>query len=166
MVANFRKDLGMPDLKFFCGELSDGRPEFDGFNLNVIQQVQTYIPNSDYVMATGTILLADGIHWDEPSVLMMGERYADKFLQDVYDISTSVEGTKAIKLSFFIVNSHLKILNSNNDSEIRLYDMLGKSLSQFELKSGESKELSLKKGAYLLSLTRDKFSEIYKVIVP
>jgi len=165
MVANFRKDLGIPDLMFFCGELSDGRPEFDGFNLNVIQAVQSYIPYSDFSMATGTLLLPDGIHWDEPSVLMMGERYADKFLQDVYKITSNVDVKEN---SIPTVNSKegiLSIGNIKSNTVLKLYDMVGKLVKQIQLNANETYEFNISKGIYILSFAEQSSIKSVKIIV-
>jgi hypothetical protein len=66
MVDNFRRELNLPRLLFICGELTDGRPEFDDFNEIVIHDVQNYISDSDYVIADGVTLMPDGIHFDTP----------------------------------------------------------------------------------------------------
>jgi hypothetical protein len=166
MVSNFRKDLGMPDLFFLCGELSDGRPEFDGFNLNVIQGVQSYIPNSDYIMATGTLLLPDGIHWDEPSVFMMGERYADKFYERVYKMTPTINPTQNEVPKIIISKSHVRIENPATDSNFKIYDISGKTLIQVTLKAGESKDLSLLNGMYFLSSTCTDKILMQKIIIP
>lgn len=168
MVANFRKDLGIPDLFFLCGELSDGRSEFDGFNLNVIQGVQSYIPNSDFVMATGTILLPDEIHWDESSVYMMGERYADKFLKSVYKMTPSISPSLNVVPKIIISKSHIKIENITSNSNFKIYDASGKLLMQTTLNTGESKELSLSVGMYFLSSTQNNNNNILtqKIMIP
>lgn len=165
MVTNFRKDVGIPDLFFICGELSDGRPEFDAFNLNVIQAVKSYIPNSDYIMATGTILLSDGIHWDEPSVVMMGERYADKFYQDVYQATSTVDinGNSIPKISTIV--GKLKIENIKSNTTLRLYDMVGKLVKQTQLNADETFELKMSKGFYLLSLMNQENSKTFKISI-
>jgi hypothetical protein len=165
MVSNFRRDLGLPNLMFFCGELSDGRPEFDGFNLNVIQAVQSYIPNSDFSMATGTLLLPDGIHWDEPSVLMMGERYADKFLNDVYKLTPTTTTTFDKRLSIVVTNFGLKITNSRANSNFKVFDLLGKPFFQAEINLGETKEIHINKGIYLFSLNQDGNIITQKIII-
>ena len=165
MVTNFRRDLGIPNLFFICGELSDGRPEFDAFNLNVIQAVQSYIPNSDYIMATGTILLSDGIHWDEPSVLMMGERYADKFLVDVYNVSAT-ENPKSDNLPTITVNNaQLKLDNHKENMNVKLYDFSGKMLIQSDLKSNETKIFTVNKGIYFVVFTQNNKVSTQKLII-
>ena len=165
MVSNFRKDLGLPNLFFICGELSDGRPEFDAFNLNVIQAVQSYIPNSDYIMATGTILLSDGIHWDEPSVLMMGERYADKFTQDIYNNTSNVDIKENSLPIINSANGKLQICNVKYNTSLQLCDMLGKVVKQVMLNVNETVEFEIPKGIYLLSFNDRKNTRMLKMIV-
>ena len=36
------------------------------------------------MVSTGTSLLSDNTHFDEPSVQLMGQRYAEKILEHVY----------------------------------------------------------------------------------
>jgi len=165
MVANFRKDLGMPNLMFFCGELSDGRPEFDGFNLNVIQAVKSYIPNSDFSMATGTILLSDGIHWDEPSVLMMGERYADKVLQDVYNMTSNADLKDNNIPIINSIDGKLRIGNFKSKTVLKLYDVVGKLIKQFQLDANETSEFTIYKGIYVLSFAAQNSIRTVKIIV-
>lgn len=166
MVSNFRKDLGMPDLFFLCGELSDGRPEFDGFNLNVIQGVKSYITNSDFVMATGTLLLPDGIHWDEPSVLMMGERYADKFLETVYQMTPVTSPELNTTPNIVVSDSRLKIENTTAVSTFSLFDISGKLLLHAQLKGGEIKEVPMNKGFYVLSCNQNNMTFTRKILIP
>ena len=79
MVENFRKDLNEPELPFICGELSE-REDFIAFNKEVIQRVKEYIPFSDYIVAKGTSLLDDNIHFNAESSNILGDRYAEKVL--------------------------------------------------------------------------------------
>jgi hypothetical protein len=165
MVENFRKDLGIPDLFFICGELSDGRPEFDAFNLNVIQTLKSYVSNADYIMATGTLLLSDGIHWDAPSVLMMGERYADKFLADVYNNTATNNFIENSTPSITTSNGKLKIENVKCDLSFRVYDIVGKLVKKRDLATNEYFEMSVSKGIYLVSYTQNSNLRTIKVIV-
>jgi hypothetical protein len=161
MVTNFRKDLGLPDLFFICGELSDGRPEFDAFNLNVIQAVKSYIPNSDYIIATGTTLLSDGVHWDEPSVLMMGERYADKFLADVY----SSDGLSVAQNGSFEAISNgrnLTVCSKEAPAKMIVSDLSGRVLTQRTLQIAEKFQFSLLPGCYLVVLKSNQCKRVYK----
>ncbi len=117
-------------------------------------------------MATGTLLLGDGIHWDEPSVLMMGERYADKFLQDVYNVSTVKIATMSESLKVFVSASNLKIDCLLNSVNFSLYDVTGKQVNNSEIKALETKQFDLQKGIYILSVTDNSNTVVQKVIIP
>lgn len=80
MVESFRTDLNEPDLIFICGDLAD-RPEFEAFNNTVVRAVGEYIPNATFISAEGTQLLPDHTHFDTESYILLGERYAKKYLQ-------------------------------------------------------------------------------------
>ena len=83
MVSSLRTDLGCDSLWFIVGELSQ-KDTHQTFNEVVIQQIVSYISYADFVVSTGTSLLSDNTHFDEPSVQLMGQRYAEKILEHVY----------------------------------------------------------------------------------
>lgn len=83
MVSSLRTDLGCDTLWFIAGELSQ-KETHQTFNEVVIQQIASYISYTDFVVSTGTSLLSDNTHFDEPSVQLMGQRYAEKILEHVY----------------------------------------------------------------------------------
>ena len=92
-----RDELGCDTIWFIAGELRQ-RDATTTFNEVVIHNVSTYIPYSDYVVSTGVSMMSDNTHFDEASVQLMGQRYADKILEHVYvqrtkDPSTKYEGT-------------------------------------------------------------------------
>lgn len=84
MVNSFRDEIGMDTLWFITGELYPTNENKAVFNDVVIRHVSDYIPYSDYVVSEGTVLMSDNAHFDEPSVQLMGERYAEKILHHVY----------------------------------------------------------------------------------
>lgn len=79
MVESFRTDLNEPELLFICGDLAD-RSEFERFNQTVVRAVSDYIPNAAFITAEGTQLLPDHTHFDTKSNIVLGERYAEKYL--------------------------------------------------------------------------------------
>lgn len=97
LATNLRADLNNDTLWFIAGELK-WKTENEAFNQQVIQTIADYIPYADYVISEGTTMLSDNTHFDEASVKLMGQRYADKILEHVYvqrtkDPSTKYEGT-------------------------------------------------------------------------
>lgn len=105
LAASLRVDLCNDTLWFIVGELSqkDGREEF---NEVVVQDVASYIPYSDFVTSVGTTLMSDNTHFDEPSVKLMGQRYAEKMLEHVYNAPVS---TNLVMTSLPIVDA-MKVL--------------------------------------------------------
>ncbi len=83
MVNNLRSDLELGDTWFILGELSE-RSDFDRFNEEVVQKVSSYITHADYIGTEGTSLMGDNIHFDAPSVRLLGKRFADKIIEHVY----------------------------------------------------------------------------------
>lgn len=165
MVQNFRTDLNEPNLFFVLGELSE-RPEFDQFTANVVQPVATYISNSDFIVTDGTSLLPDGIHFDEPSAKLLGERYADKLIQHIYSNTTA---TKAIKKNDLPkVTSRNEVLNIQNNNEFVQYkinDLAGRSIAIGNLLPNQTKSVLLKKGIYLISYLQNNNNQTIKQII-
>ncbi|MCX6307515.1 MAG: hypothetical protein NTY32_01355, partial [Bacteroidia bacterium] len=166
MVENFRKELNLPNLPFICGELTDGRPEFDAFNQVVIQDVKSYLPFSDFVYATGVTLLSDGIHFDTPSVKMMGERYADKFLEMVYGMPSAVTKAKSESTIQLIVKENKLQMNALSEPvSTNIYDAQGHKIAHFSLQAGEKRLQSVADGLYLVSANSNSNQYLYKVLV-
>ena len=166
MVQNFRTDLNEPDMFFVCGELAE-RTEFDQFSATVILPVATYITKSDFVVTEGTTLLSDGIHFDEPSVKLLGERYADKLIEHVFGTSTKTsvvnKNTNMPKVS--IEDKSVKIENINSDTLCSIYDVSGKKIKQMALTPNENINFSIAKGIYFLSFASDKNTETLKLLI-
>lgn len=109
MVTSLRTDLGCDSLWFIAGEISP-KDNHQTFNEVVIQQIASYISNADYVTCEGTSLMSDDTHFDEPSVQLMGKRYAEKMLQHVYPASPTPSGLETADNSRN-QNSIIKILD-------------------------------------------------------
>lgn len=85
MVADFRSALGDMSIPFVAGEIAHwAYPESATFNA-MIQSIATFIPNSDWVSAEGLTPLIDekDPHFNAQSMVIMGERYANKVAQMV-----------------------------------------------------------------------------------
>lgn len=164
MVQNFRTDLNEPNLFFILGELSE-RAEFDQFSANVVQPVATYITNSDYIVTDGTNLLPDGIHFDAASNILLGERYAEKIINAVYNTTQSESATEAAFVKVKIVGNNLIIENIHGSTIYNVYDISGKSVYSNSLTDTTSVVLTVEKGIYLISLKNDQWNQQFKVIV-
>ncbi|MFZ4582737.1 MAG: sialate O-acetylesterase, partial [Paludibacter sp.] len=165
MVQNFRTDLNEPDMCFVCGELAE-RSEFDQFSATVVQPVATYISNSDFIVTDGTSLLPDGIHFDEPSAKLLGERYADKILQHVYSNSTATKALKKNDLPL-VKNQRggLTIETENLKSDYRISDISGRTVSLGKLQPNQTTSISLKQGIYTISFLQNNSIQTVKQII-
>ena len=103
MADSLRADLGNDTLWLIVGELKP-KEENVPFNQAVIQVVADYIPYADYVISEGCTLLSDNTHFDEASVKLMGQRYAEKILEHVYPnhqttaLDEVMQASKAVKV--------------------------------------------------------------------
>lgn len=80
VVSDLRTDLGLgEEVPFLAGQIPPGN--YDGHNVYV-DQVPDAIPNSAVISSEGT-RIHDVAHFDAESARIMGERYAEKFLECV-----------------------------------------------------------------------------------
>ena len=163
MVKNFRDALNEPDLFFICGELS-ARTEFNQFSQTVIHPVATYIPNSDYIVAQGTALLSDGIHFDVASNILMGQRYAQKVIEHVYTPTTALNKLPASSvMKIWRENDKLLLKASEDKVNVAIHALSGKPVFKALLHKGQQTEITLPNGFYLMTsgllsgLQTDKF---------
>lgn len=91
LVANFRNDLGLPDLFFVVGEIASWTPDkraaedIKDFN-KLMSHIGDFIPNVTSVSSEGLHPLIDcrDPHFDTSSQIILGERYAKKILEHCY----------------------------------------------------------------------------------
>lgn len=84
LVQRFRTDLNAPAVPFVVGTLGDfivSRNPDAGVINQTLQNVTKNIPDSYCVLATGLKHKGDSTHFDTPSARMLGQRYADVFIQ-------------------------------------------------------------------------------------
>lgn len=78
LIATTRADLGDPDLPFFIGALPDWHKK-DG--TPVIRQAQQDVaaadPNVYYIETSSLTDIGDSVHFDGPSLVTLGQMYAD-----------------------------------------------------------------------------------------
>lgn len=83
MVTSLRNDLGCPDVPFVAGQLL---PEFKNaqyFN-PMILTIGESIDNAFCATSEDCVSIGDGTHFNRESLIMLGERYADIILKEVY----------------------------------------------------------------------------------
>ena len=84
LIKNIRKDLNKNDLPFIVGEIGNWRittkQNSDSIN-NVLRNIKNKINNVDYVSVSDLSHKGDSVHFDRSSQLVLGERYALKYLE-------------------------------------------------------------------------------------
>jgi len=95
----------------------------------------------------------------------MGERYADKFLADVYNISSNVDIKDNSIPAINTANGMLQISNIKTNTSLQLYDVVGKLIKQLKLNANETSEFSISKGVYLLAFADQNRSKTLKISV-
>ncbi|QDK78409.1 sialate O-acetylesterase [Spirosoma sp. KCTC 42546] len=84
LVQRFRNDLNAPNVPFVVGTLGDfvvdRDPEAKIVN-EALQQATNHIPNSYCVLSSGLTDKGDSTHFDTGSARILGQRYADIFIQ-------------------------------------------------------------------------------------
>lgn len=85
MVEDLRSDLGAPDLPFIAGQLGCWRETSAQFN-KMITHVADSVKFSGWVSAENLVHNpGDSLHFDAPSLNILGRRYAEKTLELVYN---------------------------------------------------------------------------------
>ena len=94
LVDNYRKELG--DVLFLAGQIEQWRGWQTSTNFNnMLETISDNIPNSDWISSEGLTNVASeahknngkgGPHFDRRSMIVLGERYADKVLDKVYGL--------------------------------------------------------------------------------
>lgn len=75
MINAFREAFDDPDLPFVAGKVSEAREHRIPFN-EILAQLPDFIPHTDVISSEGTATL-DSTHFDSPSQILLGERYAE-----------------------------------------------------------------------------------------
>lgn len=78
LIESLRSDLGLNDLPFVAGQLSEDKPERKVFN-QMISKLPELVKGTAVVTSEGTTTI-DGTHFNSKSTRIMGERYAEKML--------------------------------------------------------------------------------------
>jgi hypothetical protein len=79
LIRALRADLGISNLPFVAGQLSEDRPERKVFN-DMIMNLPSWLPNTGVVSSEGTATF-DGTHFNSSSQRLMGERFAAEMLK-------------------------------------------------------------------------------------
>lgn len=170
LVQSLRNDLNEPDLFFVAGELAYWRGGGTGstaFN-TLIHTIAANIPNSDWISADGCTPLIDASdpHFDTPSAILLGERYAEKIIQHVYNTnSTSTLNGSSFPVVQVLSDNRLHINHVVYDTDLGVSDILGRVYYQNKLPSGQSLQLKLPKGMYVLTLNQFNYKQTKKIVL-
>lgn len=83
------RDVVSNDSYFLAGQLGPWDGKYEGFNEN-LTKIQSHIDFADYVHNSRIEHLGDKTHFNTPSQLLLGNRYAQKMLEEIYDIEIGV----------------------------------------------------------------------------
>jgi len=85
MVENLRADLGVQaeNVPFIASQFVPTKTVQN----ETISQIATVIENSDYISSEGTASIGDDLHFDAQSQRLLGVRYAEKIMKNVYNTS-------------------------------------------------------------------------------
>ncbi len=169
MIQHLRTELNEPDLFLVAGELAYWRGGGTGstaFN-TMIRTISSTIPNSNWVSAEGLTPLIDATdpHFDGASQKVLGNRYAEKIIQYVYN-TTSKPTIK--KNDFPILKSLDEGVNIENGNAYTLYrinDLSGRMLNAGSIQPNQSVSIPIKKGIYIISYVQDNETKTTKLIV-
>ena len=79
LIKSLRTDLGLPEIPFVAGQLSEDKPERKVFNLMMLTLPEKI--NKMAVVTSESTATFDGTHFDSKSTRIMGERYAEKMIK-------------------------------------------------------------------------------------
>lgn len=162
MVESFRSDLNESDLIFICADLAD-RSDFNEFNKVVVRAVAEYIPFSTFVTAEGTKLLADNTHFDTESNILLGERYADKYLNFTPTSMYNPEMESDVILQS--MDNYLMITNKGEMKICNIYNMQGILMKRIVVEKHTEISVPFGKGLYIVELMDKKHRILQKVVL-
>ena len=162
MVESFRSDLNESDLIFICADLAD-RSDFNEFNKVVVRAVAEYIPFSTFVTAEGTKLLADNTHFDTESNILLGERYADKYLNFTPTSMYNPEMESEFMLQS--MDNYLMITNKGEMKICNIYNIQGILMKRIVVEKHTEISVPFGKGLYIVELMDKKHRILQKVVL-
>jgi hypothetical protein len=79
LIQSLRTELGIPDLPFVAGQLSEDKPARHDFNAMILT-LPSIVEFTGVVTTEGTVTM-EGTHFNSASQRLLGERYAAKMLK-------------------------------------------------------------------------------------
>ncbi|MPN46833.1 hypothetical protein SDC9_194432 [bioreactor metagenome] len=169
MIQSLRTELNEPDLFLVAGELAYWRGGGTGstaFN-TMIRTISSNITKSDWVSAEGLTPLIDESdpHFDGNSQKILGERYADKIIANVYNTTSTVTIKKNDFPSLKTSEKGIKIENKNGFIRYIINDISGRTVKFGDLQPNQSTDISVNQGMYFISFIQDNIHQTVKVFV-
>ncbi|NDP20401.1 MAG: T9SS type A sorting domain-containing protein [Paludibacter sp.] len=163
LVADLRIDLGDANLFFVAGEIGYWRTDFAAFN-SMIRNISTFVNNSAYASAEG-LTNVDDSHFDRESQLILGERYADIVLNNVYGITSVALPNQDNMPVVSILNKklYISVQNKTLTSICEVSDISGRQIYRKEFFGNI--QLPLQPGVYIVQVENNYQSMPKKVIV-
>ncbi|MCF8381592.1 MAG: T9SS type A sorting domain-containing protein [Bacteroidales bacterium] len=88
LVVDIREAVNS-NLYFVAGQLGPWGTKYELFNNN-LTTIQSFVDNADYAINERLWHLGDETHFNTPSQLLLGSRYAQKVLESVYDVKIGI----------------------------------------------------------------------------
>lgn len=163
LVADLRADLGDANLLFVAGEIGYWRTDFTAFN-NMIRTISTFVTNSSYASAEG-LTNVDDSHFDRVSQLILGERYADIVLNNVYGITSITLPDQDDMPVISIQNQkiYVSVQDKSSKSIFGVYDVCGREIYRKNFFGDIA--LTLQSGVYIIRIENDQQVIPQKVII-
>lgn len=169
MVTSLRSDLKEPDLFFVASEIAYWRGGGTGSTIfnDSIRTISGRIPNSDWISAEGCTPLIDETdpHFDAPSAILLGERFADKLIKQVFTTSSTGKLNHADGPVVLPKPQGMSIVNKEKSLSYYLTDLLGHVKHSGTLEAFQSVHIQAEKGIYLLSFVQQDQNVTHKIFV-
>lgn len=140
MLADYRAVIG--DTVFFlAGQLGNWNPEggqtpkYNSFN-TMIPGILTVVDNSDYVLNTDLTHIGDHTHFNLPSQILLGQRYAQKMLAELYGIDIFIININLMGDGFIMITGEEESISPANDFS---YTFETGSAVQLSIEAGKGK---------------------------
>ncbi len=163
LVNDLRTDLGDANLFFVAGEIGYWRTDFNAFN-NMIRTVSTFVNNSAFASAEG-LTNVDDSHFDRTSQLILGQRYADIVLKNVYGITALDQPNQDNVPVVFVQDKkmYVSVQDKNSGATCVVSDISGRQICNKEFVG--DMELTLQPGIYIVCVENGLQKIPQKVLV-
>ncbi|MFO7822439.1 MAG: sialate O-acetylesterase [Cyclobacterium sp.] len=148
LIGALRDSLGLPDLPFVAGQVSEDKISRKKFN-EMILALPDKVPHTAVVMSYGTTTF-DSTHFDSPSQVLLGERYADKMktlldenaanerfafgiIADVQYADVATAGKRNYRGTLSILEQTIPFLNAHDlEFSVNLGDLIDRDFASFD----------------------------------